>query len=103
MLAESLKTFMEKDEECFDCPYHKDQLAILEVGRQKMARKNLLSGNSQKRDAWITLRDDVHKKAVAYASVYRRSVKVVAEQAVLEYMSRSKCENCPLLKGKISV
>lgn len=98
MLAESLKEFMNKDEKCFSCPHHREQLAKLEVGRQRLARERLAAGRSDKRgDAWVSLRDDIHEQTVAFAATYRRSVKVVAEQAVMEYVTRStKCEDCPM-------
>jgi hypothetical protein len=100
MLAESLKEFMNKDDECFSCPHHREQLARLELGRQRLARERLAAGRSDKRgDAWISLRDDIHEQVVAYAATYRRSVKVVAEQAIMEYVTRpTKCESCPMAK-----
>jgi hypothetical protein len=100
MLAESLKEFMNKDDKCFSCPHHREQLAKLEVGRQKLARERLAAGRGDKRgDAWISLKDDIHEQVVAYAATYRRSVKVVAEQAVMEYaMKSAKCDDCPMTK-----
>ena len=100
MLAESLKEFMNKDEQCFACPHHREQLAKLEVGRQRLARERLAAGRNDKRgDAWISLRDDIHEQVVDYAATYRRPVKVVAEQAIMEYVTRSsKCEDCPMVK-----
>jgi hypothetical protein len=98
ILAESLRSFLGKGEECFSCPHHQSQLADLELGRQKMALKTLGNGKEGKsEDAWVTLRDDVHDAASVYAVTYKRSLKIIAEQAMLENLTRpSSCATCPL-------
>lgn len=97
VLSRSIKALLNKDDNCLKCEHHKHQVAFLEIGRQRIALKRMKEGVSEEKndDTWITLRPDVHKMISDYAIAYRRPLKVVAEQAILEYLNQpEECKDC---------
>lgn len=101
ILSRSIQALISKDEQCMNCGTHQSHVAKLELDRQKMANAVIERGIPlrQEQDVWVTLRPDLHRKAVAYAEAYRRPLKVVAEQALFEYVTRpDTCSKCPMKK-----
>jgi hypothetical protein len=100
IMAEGLRAFMSKDDKCFSCPHHMEQVAKLELSRQMIAIKEMGNGKgTEGGDAWVSLRKDVHDDASDYSETYRRSIKIIAEQAALEYVTRpGACADCPMEK-----
>lgn len=101
ILSRSIQSLISKEEQCTNCGTHQAHIAKLELDRQKMARAVIDKGVPLKKeqDVWVTLRPDLHRKATEYAEAYRRPLKVVAEQALLEYITRpDTCGKCPMKK-----
>lgn len=101
VLSRSIQYLISKEEQCTNCGIHQAHIAKLELNRQKMARAVIDKGVPLKKeqDVWVTLRPDLHRKAVEYAEAYRRPLKVVAEQALLEYITQpGTCAKCPMKK-----
>lgn len=86
-----------KHDECFVCPFHKDQVAGLELGRQQLALESTRKGKSEDVSGeWVPCGDEELRIARAIAKNYRRTAKQVVEQAVLEHLTRPpNCADCP--------
>ena len=99
ILDKALRSLMEKDEQCLSCPSHHKMLADLEIGRQKMASARVKSGAPKGGVCWIRIRKSIQAKAIAFAEGYRRPLKHMAEQAILEFLMWPRgCHNCPTEK-----
>ncbi len=97
LLAESIKFFLNKHQKCFSCPYHKDQIVGLELGRQKMAMDSQASGKiPEKAGTWMACPSDLIKASKSIGKHLGMTGKQVIEQAALEHITRpSQCDGCP--------
>jgi hypothetical protein len=97
LVSLAIKYLDEKHDECFVCQFHKDQVAGLELGRQKLALEAKRKGEAASIDGdWIPCDAADLKRAKAIAKSYRRTTKQVIEQAVLEHLTRPpNCSGCP--------
>lgn len=97
-IVETAILFMSsKNEACFCCEFHKDQVSGLEFGRQQMALSAIKNHEPVAKTSgeWVVVGDHVLDKAKAIAKHYRRSTKCVIEQAVLEHLTRPpNCAPC---------
>jgi len=105
VVEESILYFLHKDQNCFTCDFHRDMVVGLEVGRQKMANDKLGQEPPKEIGHWVIVDRKVLDLAKNYAKYYRRTAKVVLEQAILESLTRpAQCQNCPRfadMKAKI--
>lgn len=104
VVAFGIRFFRHKHEECFSCQYHKEHIAGLELGRQKLALDNLHSTVQNDVDGdWVVIKRTEHDLLSKLALTYRRTSKQVAEQAVLEHVTRPpQCSTCPFYKEMCS-
>jgi len=98
--TEALYGFCGKDQKCFACPFHRDQLVGIETGRQSLALKAFASGvRKVADDGWIKVDNSVMDAAKKYAESYGRSARIVFHQAIVEYLTMpSQCKECPFNK-----
>jgi transcription initiation factor TFIIIB Brf1 subunit/transcription initiation factor TFIIB len=94
--TEAIYMFCSKPKECFSCSLHRDQLAGIEAGRQSLAQKALSSEADRKFDlGWIKVDKNTASVATVYAKAYGRTLQVVFEQALTEYLTMpGQCGQC---------
>lgn len=97
VVGEAIRLFCGKHEACFSCEFHKDQLAGLETGRQRMALDDCKAGKvAQSAGEWVLCKPEDLALIRMIARGYRRTAKQVVEQAVLEHLTRPpNCASCP--------
>lgn len=99
-ISDALNLFIKRkiDCKCFSCQEYKDQISKLEIGRQILALKEINSNTVMTKNShgWVFISDNQIMEYISkYSSFYKRSVKVVCEQAILEHITRpKKCIEC---------
>lgn len=97
IVTEAIYSFCSKDQKCFSCPFHRDQLVGIETGRQSLALKSFVSeSNKEPDDGWIKVSKSVMDAAKKYSQSYGRQARIVFHQAIVEYLTMpSQCKDCP--------
>jgi hypothetical protein len=97
MVSEALKMFLGKHDSCLTCNYHKEQVARLELNKQKLALSQVAAGKEERpRGVWVLCPETLLAEARKYGVNYRAVAKDVVEQALLEHLTRpSQCQCCP--------
>lgn len=95
----SIKILANKSEHCFQCHFHKTQIANLELGRQRLAIAKTGAIKASKRQ-WVRCDAESLSIARAYGKRCGRTIREVVEQALLEQITRpSGCTDCPIFNG----
>ena len=91
IVSRAVRLYRHKHPRCFECQYHKDVLAGLELARQKLS----LSGCRGDDSEYVGIRPKEISVAKELAC-QGKSLRQVVEQAVLEHVTRPKaCDKCP--------
>lgn len=100
VLSRAVRFFRGKHKECFTCQHHKNNLAELELGRQAIAKEHLDKNSIKEGDvAWVSIPKEDYDLATGISTAYKRTVKNVIEQSVLEHITRPPaCMECPFYK-----
>lgn len=94
LVAEALRLFISKHDKCFSCPFHKAQIADIELGRQRLAKEAKESKKAHW--AWVVCDTTLLAEAQRIATAGNTTARNVVEQALLEHMTRPPdCFECP--------
>lgn len=97
VVAEALRLFIAKHDRCFACPFHKSQIADIELGRQKMAKD--CKEPKKPKWAWVVCDVALLAEAQRVATAGNTTARNVVEQALLEHITRPpECGECPFYK-----
>jgi hypothetical protein len=91
IVSRAIRLYRHKHAKCFECSYHKEILAGLELARQKLAMSGCRGDDSE----YVGIRPKEVSVAKELAC-QGKSLRQVVEQALLEHVTRPKaCDKCP--------
>jgi hypothetical protein len=92
IISKSIAFFEKKHQQCIACQYHRDQVAGIELGRQRLAHSRKVRHEGE----WAAIDKSDLDKVRQFAIGYGRSVRHVVEQAIVEHLTRPpNCTACP--------
>lgn len=103
VISEAIAFFSVKKDECFACPYHKDQVAGYVLGIQKKALSSIRNSDGSSRDCLLCASCSRKAldlaKSISKSSMHGTMAKVVND-ALFEHITRpSQCAGCKVYKA----
>lgn len=106
LLGKAVRFYWHKHEQCFSCKFQIENIAGIELGKQKRvqacARKNVKQSLADK-GLWVAFGTEEMKLAKRLSRVSGMSVRQIVEQAAVEHLTRpGKCAECPFYEEMCS-